>query len=246
MIAAFSAIMIADLHAAPETRSAQEKGNVQLDMIDTPTAATLFKGGYNISLWGYNNGGIFTKAIMGVHDNILLGVSFDVQHVIGSDPIVFNIPGVIARIKFTDGWDNFPLLIAIGYDAFYTNDAAIDSSTSWTTMRMVYGPYAVLSKPLFMFNLEQHVNLGVRVPVQPTFQGKDTSLFLSFDFPIGQFIPMIEVERIFFATDRLSEILFNLGLRFELTDDFSIELNLILGIDKPVSRIVTFEYIGSF
>jgi hypothetical protein len=231
---------------AVETPVASAKGNPQLDVIDTPTASTLFKGGYDISLWGYNNGGIFTRAMMAIHDNILLGVSFDMQHVIGSDEIVFNIPGVIARAKLTDGWDDFPLLVAFGYDAFYANDKINPATVSWSMMRMIYGPYVVLTKPVFLLSHEQHVNMGLRVPAQPIFNPDDTSLFLSFDVPFGQFVPLFEIERIFFDSRRLSEVLFNVGLRFELGEDLAIELNLIMGINKPASRIVTFEYIGAF
>ena len=224
----------------------QLQANPQLDIVDTPTASTLTKGNYDISLWGYNNGGIFTRAIMGVHDNIFLGVSFDVQHVIGSDKIVFNIPGVIARVKITDGWEEFPLLCAFGYDAFYTNDAIQPSQVSWTTMRMIYGPYAVVSKPVFLFNHEQHISMGLRVPVQPAFSPNDTSMFISFDFPIGKFVPMIEIERVFFNANRLSELLFNVGLRFELSEELSFELNMMFGMNKQFSRVVTFEYTGVF
>ncbi|MDH4263001.1 MAG: hypothetical protein OEV78_08160 [Spirochaetia bacterium] len=217
-----------------------------LDEIDTPTGSTLSRGGFDVSLWGYNNGGIFTRALMGVHDNILLGVSFDVQHVIGSDPIVFNIPGVVAKVKVTDGWEDFPMLLAFGYDAFYANETLNLSNISWKSMRMVYGPYVVFSKPFFLLNHEQHFNAGLRVPVQPAFKGEDTSLFLSFDFPIGQFVPMLEIERIFFNSNRLNEILINTGLRFELSEEFALELNLLIGMNKQVTRVITFEYLGAF
>lgn len=220
--------------------------NPQLDTIDTPTAASLSRGSYSISVWGYNNGGIFTRAIMGIHDNIFLGVSFDIQNVIGSDTLIFNIPGVIARIKISDGWNNFPLLIAVGYDAFYANEKAAKTNKSWTGMRMVYGPYVALTKPIFLFKGEQHISTGVRVPVQPSFNSDDISCFLSFDFPIGQFIPMFEIERIFFSNKRLDEVLVNAGFRFELYEDIAVELNLVMGINKPSSRILTFEYVGSF
>jgi len=222
------------------------KAAPQLDVVDTPTAATLGKANFDISLWGYNNGGLFTRAILGIHDNIFLGVAFDVQHVIGSDPVVFNVPGVIARIKLTDGWDNFPLLVAFGYDAFYANDSATISPVSWTTMRMVYGPYLVVTKPVFLMEHEQHFNMGLRVPAQPSFNTQDTSLFLSFDFPFGQFIPMLELERIFFNSARLNEMLVNVGLRFELSEDLAVELNLLFGMNKEFSRIITFEYVGAF
>ncbi|MDH4198820.1 MAG: hypothetical protein OEV66_00425 [Spirochaetia bacterium] len=218
----------------------------QLKTIDTPTAATLAKGGYSIGIWGYDNGGIFTRALMGIHDSIFLGVSFDTQNLIGSGAPVFNIPGVIGRIKITDGFDDFPLLIAVGYDAFYGNDSASSLRQSWTSLRMIYGPYVVFTKPLFLLKHEQSFNLGLRTPIQPVARPEDTSLFLSLNFPIGQFIPMFEIERIFFSVARFNEILFNIGFRYELYDDFAIELNLLMTFNQPASRVLTFEYVGAF
>jgi len=86
----------------------------------------------------------------------------------------------------------------------------------------------------------------LRVPVQPAFSPNDTSMFISFDFPIGKFVPMIEIERVFFNANRLSELLFNVGLRFELSEELSFELNMMFGMNKQFSRVVTFEYTGVF
>ena len=54
-----------------------------LDLIDSITAVTLPRASYDISLTAYANGSLLTKAILGLHDNIYLGASFDVEGLVG-------------------------------------------------------------------------------------------------------------------------------------------------------------------
>jgi len=217
-----------------------------LDVVDTPTAYTLMKGEFNVSIWGYNNGGLLTRATVGLHDNIYLGASFDIENLIGEDEAKFNIPGVIARVKLTDGWESFPLLIALGYDAFYSVGAQETNPGENVNSRLIFGPYFVITKPMYFWEQEQHFSLGVRLPVQPVYAPEDTSLFISIDVPIGQFVPMFEIEKIFFNGNRFSETLFNVGFRFYLYENFAIEMNFMLNVDQPANRILTFDYIGNF
>ena len=49
---------------------------------------------------------------------------------------------------------------------------------------ITYGPYITVTKGVYLFKAEQHINLGVRLPVQPYFRPEDTELFLSIDVPI--------------------------------------------------------------
>jgi len=216
------------------------------DVVDTPTAYTLMKGEFNISIWGYSNGGLLTRATVGLHDNIYLGASFDIENLIGEDEVKFNIPGVLARFKLTDGWSNFPLLIALGYDAFYTVGVTETNPDQNVNSRLIFGPYFVITKPMYFWEQEQHISFGVRLPVQPVYAPEDTSMFVSIDIPIGQFVPMFEIEKIFFEGDRFSETLFNVGFRFYMYENFAVELNFMLSAYNPASRILTFDYIGNF
>ena len=54
-------------------------------VIDTPTAFTIGRGSYQVSLLGYDNGGVELKTIIGLHDNLYLGISVDVENAIGKD-----------------------------------------------------------------------------------------------------------------------------------------------------------------
>lgn len=221
-----------------------------LDSIDTPTAVTLPRGAYDVSFFGYGEGGVLTKASIGLHEKIFLGMSFDARRVIGDGEVEPNIPGVTARIKFTDGLPQFPVLVAIGYDSLYSGKAARVGEEYYDDLnpynRVMYGPYMVVTKPIFLFNAEQHISFGTRIPVQPVYLPSDTSVFMAFDFPLGDFVPMIEVQRLYFDTKRLSQVMFNFGFRYNMISNLALELNFMTGPDMLPNRMVVLQYIDRF
>ena len=87
--------------------------------INSPTAFTLPRAGFDVSMLAYDRGGMEFKTIVGVHDAIFIGVSLDVDHAVGKEKADANTPGVVAKLKLTDGWESFPISIALGYDSFY-------------------------------------------------------------------------------------------------------------------------------
>lgn len=217
------------------------------DMVETPTAVTLPKGAFNMGFWAYENGGVMTRAFLGLHDKLFIGVIFDTQALIGNDIARMNIPGVIARIKFTDGWGNFPLLIAMGYDTFYNAGHGKDKSEDVNPYgRNIAGPYFVVTKPIFIGGAEQHFHFGVRSPLQPYYRPENTAFFISFDVPLGPFVPILEIERVFFDADRLDQTLFNLGFRLSIIDNLALEIGIISGYRLKSNRIFSIEYMDRF
>lgn len=218
------------------------------DMINTPTAVTMPKRAYTMSFSEYDEGGILTKAAIGLHDQIYLGAAFDIQHAIGRDDIKMGIPAVIARAKITDGWSNFPLLIGVGYDSIYSHylpDKITDNNEEKID-KILYGPFLVFTKPLFIGNMEQHLHFGIRTPVQPEYYAHDTSLFIAFDFPMGNFVPILEFENIYFDHRRLKEFSTNLGFRFNIFGSLAFEFSLLMIPKRKVNRMLTIEFIHEF
>ncbi|MCX7678115.1 MAG: hypothetical protein N2316_02750 [Spirochaetes bacterium] len=223
-------------------------------VIDTPTAYTIARGTYQISVLGYDGGGVELKTFIGLHDNIFLGVSFDVQHAIGKEETQPNVPGVVARIKLTDGWERFPISFAIGYDSFYignhsqlySKEAESVEIKNTTLNRMLYGPYFVVTKPIYLFDDEQHISFGMRVPTQPYYIPDDASYFISLDVPMGHyFMIKMESERIYYNFREPSEWLFNMAFRYSYMN-FGIELGFLFQHDEPVHRIIRLEYRDEF
>ena len=218
-----------------------------LRTVDSPTAVTLPRASYGLLFAGYTGGGLLSQAVFAVHDNIYLGVSWNIDNLIGHENIKVNIPGASVKFKLTDGWKKFPLLIAIGYDYFYGGKDGRTSTNKHNPFNeVIYGPYLVFTKPLFLFKTEQHLHFGVQIPVQPKPYPNDASFFVAFDWPIGFFVPTFEISRIYWDFKRLDQILFNVGLKFNFLENFAIKVNLLIRIGQPVSRELAFEYANSF
>lgn len=216
-----------------------------LDAVNTQTAVTLQRGEFNVAGTLYDGGGILNRNILGVHNNIYLGVAFDAENVIGYNDAQFNIPGVIAKIKLTDGWGDFPILLAIGYDAFYAGTRG-KVYTSNPYNRVIFGPYFTITKPIYLLGGEQHLHFGIRTPIQPVANPKDTELYFAFDFPMGFFIPIFEMQHIVFDSKRLDETYFNLGFRFQVLEHLAFEIDLVMGVNQRTNRMVTIEYLDKF
>ncbi len=217
-----------------------------LDVINTPTAVTLDRGVYDVSFFAYNSGSLLSQASLAVHSNILLGVTFDVENIIGEETPRMNVPGVNARFKFTDGTPEFPILLAIGYSSFYSSRYSRTDETDNPFNRQLYGPYFVITKPVFIAGSEQHVHFGLRSPVQPVYLPEDTALFMSFDYPLGNFVPMIEIEHVVFDYRRMDEILYNAGFRFLFAENLAIEFNVISGLGLTSNRMVVIQFMDKF
>jgi hypothetical protein len=217
-----------------------------IEAIDTPTAFTIERGGYLVSLLGYDNGGVELKTIIGLHDSLYLGISFDVQNAIGKERAQPNIPGVIARIKLTDGWPFFPA-IALGYDSFYIGQQGKRENPSNRFNRMIYGPYVAFTSPIYLFNAEQYVSYGIRLPVQPDYLPNDTAYFLALDFPLGELFRFkSELERVYWNFRNADEWLINVGIRYTYLYQLGIEADLLIQPGERINRILRIEYHDEF
>lgn len=217
------------------------------NVIDTPTAYTLARGTYQLSFLGYDNGGVELKAFIGLHDNFFLGASVDIQNAIGKDDPEPNVPGVVGKIKFTDGWEMFPISLAVGYDSFYIGGEGRTYNIENELNRMIYGPYFVITKPIYLFNDEQHFHVGIRLPTQPEYVPGDTSYFFAFDMPLGEmFVFKAEMERVYYNLRRPHEWMYNVGMRYSYMQRLGIEFHVLFQKDENPNRIIRIEYINEF
>lgn len=248
MITRFKYSILCLIILMPSYLSAQGKQTVA---IDTPTAFTIARGTYRVSLLEYDNGGMELKTFLGLHDILFLGVSFDVQNAIGRDDPNFNIPGVIARLKFTDGWEVFPIAIAAGYDSFYTgNEGRVDDMTESEKddlNRVIYGPYLVFTGSIYLLDSEQFISAGIRTPTQPDYIPDNTSYFSSIDIPLGEFFRFqFEIERVFWDFRNSKDWLYNLGLKYNYFDKIGFEFAVIMEKGEKANRVIRIEYHDEF
>ncbi|MBN1501162.1 MAG: hypothetical protein JW982_13455 [Spirochaetes bacterium] len=227
-------------------------------VIDTQTAYNLGKGGYQLSFLAYNNGGIEWKSFVGLTDNFFLGVSLDTEHMIGKEDISPNVPGVVLKLRLTDGWERWPVSVSIGYDSFYMgqvgkapNNLSSDGKTSnfeYNDLnKMIYGPYFVITKPLYTFNSEQHFSFGMRLPTQPDYVPIDSTYFFSLDIPLGwAFVIKGEIERVYWDFRRQENWLANAGLRFNIIDNLGFDFCFRFESGEKVNRVFRMEYNNEF
>ncbi len=240
-------------------------------LVDVPTAYTLIRGAYQFDFLGYDNGGIELKTIIGLHERILLGVSWNVQRLIGNEKPVPEIPGVVAKIKLFNGWDVFPINWSVGYDSFYIGKKTskydtIDRDKSllfppyyvYHYLRkrfsnrepdhaMNYGPYMVFTSPIYIFNFEWHFIYGARMLVQPEVLVDETAYFVGLDLPLGEYIRFkAELVRVYWDFRNPDDWVYNFGLRYTYLDKLSIEFDILYEPGERINRILKIEYRSEF
>ncbi len=201
-----------------------------INLIDIPTATTILRGYYDIDFLAYGRGGIMTRISIGLTDRIMLGIIEDVDGAIGNHRPDWNIPGVLIKLNLI-----YPepdsLGLAIGYDSLlageygkvYNNQLSDD---------LVYGFYIACSKPVILFKGEQFWHFGLRFPILPPAareKGKNISLYTGLNIIINTELMIAgEIENIYINSgrNRGSEIIYNLGLRYNFSEFLNIAVNL--------------------
>jgi len=241
-----SSILILLLIVIISPRHSYTQGK-QTGVIDTPTAFTISKGTYKVSFLEYDNGGMELKTFLGLHDVIYLGVSLDVQSAIGRDDPRFNAPGVIGKLKFNDGSESFPIVLAAGYDSFYVGYDGVEENPDNELNRVIYGPYFVLTGSIYLLDSEQYISAGMRTPAQPYYKPENTSYFASLDIPLGEFFRLqFEMERVYWNFRDPDDWLYNAGIKYNYFDHIGFGIAVIMQDDQRPNRILKVEYHGEF
>ncbi len=219
----------------------------QTVVIGTPTAFTISKGTYNVLFLEYDKGGMEFKTFLGLHDILYLGLSLDVQNAIGQEKPQFNVPGVIGKIRFNDGWESFPIILAAGYDSFYVGYDGVEDNPENELNRVIYGPYFVLTGSIYLFDSEQYLSAGIRTPTQPYYKPENTSYFTSLDIPLGEFFRFqFEMERVYWNFRDRNQWLYNAGLKYNYFDHIGLEIAILMQDNQRPNRIIRIEYHGEF
>lgn len=213
-------------------------GPYDLNLIDTPKTYTSYKGDMRFDFTMYDQGGILGSAVLAITDFAFLGVYFDVGHVIGSEELEWNQPGVLARFRISDGSTVFPP-IAIGYSYFMRGD--INKVKGIT----VNGLYIVASHDFFLVGNEQSFSFGMRYPIIPLSYSspENFSIFFGTDIAFSPVFGMKgEIENIKFSKDWWYETYFNFSFDFNIID--LISLSLELKYSPSISTIIRLLRIG--
>jgi hypothetical protein len=216
-----------------------------IDAVNTQTAVTLKRGEFDVAVSAYDGGGLLNRNILGVHDNVYLGVAFDAENAIGENNAKFNIPGVLGKVKITDGWQDFPILLAVGYDAFYAGRRGKAQNEN-PYNRMILGPYFTVTKPIYLFGQEQHLHTGIRTPIQPTYTPEDTELYLVLIFRSGSLYRSLRYNGCFSTATGSKKRCSTSACVFDFFDHLAFEVDFMMGIGQKTNRMIVFEYLDRF
>ena len=228
----------------PNFAQAQAKN---IKNVDTPTAFTLGRGVYSISGMGYDRGGLELSSVVGLFDVFYFGVSLDFQNIIGKEKPRLNVPGVVAKIQLTDSIGSWPIYMAIGYDSFYMGGYGIRNNSKNIVDRVIFGPYFVVTQPIYLFSGEQYVSYGFRLPTQPIYVPDESSYFVALTYPFTQnFHFKSEVSRVFWNFRHPDQWLYNWGLRYIFAGKLAFEFDFLWQPREAVSRVIRVEYRDRF
>jgi len=215
--------------------------------IDTPTAFTLGRGVYSVSVMGYDGGGLEFTTAAGLFDPFYFGISLDFQNVIGKEKPHLHVPGVVAKLQLADSIASWPVFIALGYDSFYMGGFGVRNDSRNVVDRIIFGPYFVVTQPIYLFGGEQYVSYGVRMPTQPIYAPNETSYFLALTFPLTEnFHFKCEMARVFWNFRRPDEWLYNFGFRYIFAGKLGFEIDFLCQPGEIPSRVVRIEYRDRF
>lgn len=206
--------------------------SVPVDLVDIPTTEILDAQGYTIGLRLYENGGMITRLVFGVITRINLGLSWDIERVIGRNTIAFHDPRLYFKWRFYDGSKTFPSL-ALGYDAqgYY-----YDSNTKKYSYREK-GVYFVAGKEVLP-NLQFVTGANVYDLERMT-----TYLFLGANYMMGDTVGWsLELDNIHNSAD----IRLNLGFKIYFTPNLNLGISVRdFAQDRSADRMLYFGYEGN-
>ena len=225
------------LSAEPATETETETAaGLMIEAVDIPTADVLDAGTYATTFRFYNQGGVMSRLLLGPFRRVNLGVSFDVQRMIGSGNPHMATPAIYVKIRAFDGTDILPAL-SLGYDG----QGYLYRESTKRFLHERRGLYLVGSHEILLPDLELHAGVNV-----PDVEDADVFGFFGATYRItSAFAFLVEYDNIRNApANRV-----NIGGRFWLMPSFNIDLAARnvgrKGIDGA-ERILRLNYVGNF
>lgn len=231
--------------------SAGDKANYEYrSLVDMPTSGVMKKGYVGSLVDILPNGTVVAKLEAGVFENLSFGISYGGGNIIGAgNPSWYKLPGVDFRYKIFS--ENLVVpSVTLGFDS-QGKGTYFDSTNRYAIKSP--GFFASVSKNYSMLGF-----LCLHGTVNYSLEKKDgdnfLNLMLGFEKTIGHFVSVIG-EYDFALNDNSTNRFgngngyLNLGVRWSLTEGFTIEFDLRDLLDNKkwapssADRAIKFEYI---
>lgn len=233
--------IITTLHAAEKTTGSKTQDDASdvgtmIEAVDVPTSDVLDAGTYATNFRLYSQGGLQSRLLIGPFRRVNLGITFDVQRLIGGgSPHMIN-PAIEFKVRAFDGTDALPAL-ALGYDG--QGYLYQESTKHFLDDRR--GFFAVVSHEILLPDLELHAGVNVPDTDDPKVYG-----FLGSTYRITTaFAFLVEYDNIRNAPGNRV----NIGGRFWVTPSFNVDLaarNVGRDGADGAERILRLNYVGNF
>jgi hypothetical protein len=214
---------------------------VRTYVIDTPTYGLLSYSSYDFGFRCFSNGDVISNIDFGVFKSLNIGMSWELDKLIGYSNIKVAIPTLNVKLKIYEGSMVLPG-IAIGYDG---QGYFIDTSLKSGCVQKARGLYTVLGREIFFDGFI--LNVGANI--------NDFSVVKVYGF-INLMLPIFK-EILYFITEYdninyLPDARLNCGLKLSLSEYFDVDCIVrdCFGKDDatriPNERILKLSYSGKF
>ncbi len=164
-------------------------------LIDCPTAGTLERASFNVSIRSYPEGGMLGAVNIGLSNRLMLGISYGAQGIIAEKKPTWN-PRVEFNVKLSivDESIVMPALSAgfcsQGFGAWHDRDS-LDVQTIDRYTFKSKGFYAVASKNYLMGQFETGLHAGINYSTEQKDNDENISFFLGLDTRLNRDIGLV-------------------------------------------------------
>lgn len=218
---------------------------ISIGSIPTPNGPV--RGKFYGSCTMYDAGGVNFRLIVGIFDMLAIGITENIDGLIGSDNVNLNIPGAYVKLNIIRDLNNFNL--AVGFDSFAhgRNGSFIVTNSRPYSM---YGFYSAAGWHYSVFGGPDEFTFGVRIPLLPN-EFRDitnTSAFAGATIIIPRVMMFgFTLENFYLTLNRFDQILPSLIVSFTPTPEFYVSVELQYEFSTQIlNRILTLGYEALF
>ncbi len=216
---------------------------------DLPTPYTVGRGKFAVKFAMYGGGGVYFKALVGLSDFFSIGASDNIDGLIGSGEVSWNVPGAYLKLKMFEDLFKTGLLGAIGFDSFaYGKYGTYEKADKG--YKTIYGVFLTFDKPYIVGTADGDFVFGFRYPVLPKeyTRPQNSSMFLALSLIISKHLYLASGwENVFFDVKRLKESVVFIEVSPRVSKEFGLSVLFQYSFaDKIPTRILKFEYSSAF
>ncbi len=214
-----------------------------------PTPNGLERGAIYGEFTMYDNGGVNARFLVGIMDAISIGISENLDSLIGSGDINVNIPGAYVKLTIINDLNNFNW--ALGFDSFaYGKEGTYFSTNSNVKPATIYGFYSAVGWHYSAFGGKDIFSAGIRWPLLPAEVNNFNNVTLFFGATLNApqyFTFALTLENLYVNFSHSEQIL--PSIIFSLYPNPPFKISLILQYDFSISklnRILSLSYETGF